>query len=52
MLWQAGMTLNRNLQSRPARRFRSNWMAVIVHGAQLLLNLVVVLAVILGAMAG
>jgi hypothetical protein len=34
--------------SWPARRFRSNWMAVIVHGAELLPTLVMVLAVILG----
>jgi hypothetical protein len=34
--------------SWPARRFHSNWMAVIVHGAELLPTLVMVLAVILG----
>jgi hypothetical protein len=34
--------------SWPARRFRSNWMAVIVHGAEGLPVLVMVLAVILG----
>jgi hypothetical protein len=34
--------------SWPARRFRSNWMAIIVHGAELLPTLVMVLAVILG----
>jgi membrane protease YdiL (CAAX protease family) len=32
----------------PARRFRSNWMAIIIHGAEGLLPLVLVLAVILG----
>jgi hypothetical protein len=34
--------------SWPARRFRSNWMAVIVHGAEGIPTLVMVLAVILG----
>lgn len=34
--------------SWPARRFRSNWMAIIVHGAEALPTLVMVLAVILG----
>ena len=34
--------------SWPAARFRSNWMAIIVHGAELLPTLVMVLAVILG----
>jgi len=34
--------------SWPARRFRSNWMAVAVHGAEGLPTLVIVLAVILG----
>jgi membrane protease YdiL (CAAX protease family) len=32
----------------PARRFRSNWMAVVVHGVEGLPLLVMVLAVILG----
>lgn len=32
----------------PARRFRSNWMAIIVHGADGLFILLIVLAVILG----
>jgi membrane protease YdiL (CAAX protease family) len=32
----------------PARRFRSNWMAIIIHGSEGLLPLVLVLAVILG----
>ena len=32
----------------PARRFRSNWMAIIIHGTEGLLPLVLVLAVILG----
>jgi membrane protease YdiL (CAAX protease family) len=34
--------------SWPARRFRSNWMAIIVHGVELIPVLVMVLAVILG----
>jgi membrane protease YdiL (CAAX protease family) len=38
--------------SWPASRFRSNWMAVIVHGVELLPTLVVVLAVILGLVTG
>lgn len=32
----------------PARRFRSNWMAVIVHGIEAFLSLALTLAVILG----
>jgi hypothetical protein len=32
----------------PARRFRSNWMAIIVHGVEAIPTLVIVLAVILG----
>ena len=32
----------------PSRRFRSNWMAVVVHGVELIPTLIVVLAVILG----
>ena len=32
----------------PARRFRSNWMAIVVHGVEGLFLLVMVLAVILG----
>ena len=32
----------------PSRRFRSNWMAIIVHGAELFMALVMVLGVILG----
>jgi uncharacterized protein len=38
--------------SWPARRFRSNWMAIVVHGAEALLVLVPVLAVILGLVTG
>ncbi|HSF79688.1 MAG TPA: CPBP family intramembrane glutamic endopeptidase [Anaerolineales bacterium] len=38
--------------SWPARRFRSNWMAIIVHGAEGLIVLVMVLAVILGLATG
>jgi hypothetical protein len=34
--------------SWPARRFRSNWMAIIVHSVELFPVLVMVLAVILG----
>lgn len=37
-------------QDRPAARFRSSWMAVIVHGVEGLPVLVIVLAVILGLM--
>lgn len=36
----------------PARRFRSNWMAIVVHGAEGLFPLVMVLAVILGLVTG
>jgi len=36
----------------PARRFRSNWMAIIVHGVEGLLVLVPVLSVILGLATG
>ena len=36
----------------PARRFRSNWMAIIVHGVEGLPVLVIVLAVILGLAPG
>jgi hypothetical protein len=36
----------------PARRFRSNWMAVVVHGVEGLPGLVLVPAVILGFAAG
>ena len=38
--------------SWPSRRFRSNWMAIIVHGAEGLPVLVMVLAVILGLLPG
>ena len=38
--------------SWPARRFRSNWMAVVVHGAEGLPVLVLTLAVILGLVTG
>lgn len=40
--------LTNMMYSLPARRFRSNWMAVIVHGVEGLPVLVIVLAVILG----
>ena len=36
----------------PARRFRSNWMAIVVHGVEGLFLLVMVLAVILGLTTG
>ena len=36
----------------PARRFRCNWMAIIVHGVEGLPLLVIVLAVILGLVTG
>jgi membrane protease YdiL (CAAX protease family) len=38
--------------SWPARRFRSSWMAIAVHGSEGLLVLVIVLAVILGLVSG
>jgi len=38
--------------SWPARRFRSNWMAVIVHGVEGLPGLVMVPLVILGLAGG
>lgn len=38
--------------SWPAARFRSNWMAVIVHGVEGLSVLVLTLAVILGFVTG
>jgi membrane protease YdiL (CAAX protease family) len=38
--------------SWPARRFRSSWMAIIVHGSELLPTLVIVLVVILGLGGG
>src|SRR5512135_2089668 len=34
--------------SLTARRFRSNWMAIIVHGVEGLITLVMILAVLLG----
>lgn len=47
--WRLPSIIVSNLAySWPARRFRSNWMAVIVHGVELLPTLVIVLAVILG----
>ena len=36
----------------PSRRFRSNWMAVIVHGSEGIIVLAIVLGVILGLMPG
>lgn len=47
--WRLVSVIVSNLAySWPARRFRSNWMAVIVHGVELLPVLVMVLLVILG----
>jgi hypothetical protein len=51
--WNLPSVIVSNLAySWPARRFRSNWMAVIVHGAEALPVLVGVLAVILGLGTG
>jgi uncharacterized protein len=36
----------------PARRFRSNWMAIVVHGYEGILGPVIVLAIILGLAGG
>lgn len=47
--WRLPSVIVSNLAySWPARRFHSNWMAIIVHGAEGLPTLVMVLAVILG----
>ena len=47
--WELVSTTMTNLAySWPARRFQSNWMAIIVHGVEGLPTLVIVLAVILG----
>jgi len=47
--WELVSTTITNLgYAWPARRFRSNWMAIIVHGVEAILTLVTVLAVILG----
>jgi hypothetical protein len=47
--WRLPSVIVGNLTySWPARRFHSNWMAVIVHGAELFPTLFMVLAVILG----
>ncbi|RPI83484.1 MAG: CPBP family intramembrane metalloprotease [Chloroflexi bacterium] len=49
LAWNIPSIIVSNLAySWPARRFRSNWMAIIVHGVELLPTLVIVLAVILG----
>jgi len=51
--WNLPSVIVSNLAySWPARRFRSNWMAVMVHGAEALPVLVGVLAVILGLGTG
>ena len=48
-IWNLPSIIVSNLvNSWPARRFRSSWMAIIVHGVQLLPTLVLSLAVILG----
>jgi hypothetical protein len=47
--WQIPSIIVTNLgYSWPAKRFRSNWMAIIVHGVEAIPGLVIVLAVILG----
>ena len=47
--WRLPSVIVSNLTySWPARRFRSNWMAVIVHGVEAIPVLVLVLAIILG----
>lgn len=47
--WELPSVIVSNMTySWPARRFRSNWMSLIVHGAELLPILIVVLAIILG----
>ena len=38
--------------SWPAKRFRSNWMAVIIHGVEDILTLVIILAAVLGMKPG
>ena len=51
--WELGSVIATNLgYSWPARRFRSNWMAVIVHGVEMVPTLVGVLAVLLGFAGG
>jgi hypothetical protein len=48
LLMIAGIIVSSLAITWPARRFRSNWMAIVVHGVEGLLGLVMVLAVILG----
>ena len=49
LVWNIFSIIVANLAySWPARRFRSNWMAVIVHSVELIPTLVMVLAIILG----
>jgi uncharacterized protein len=49
MPWSLPSNILANLAyTWPARRFRSNWMAVIVHGVEGLIVLPIVLSVILG----
>jgi hypothetical protein len=49
LAWNLPSVIVANLAySWPARRFRSNWMAIIVHGVEGIPVLVMVLAVILG----
>jgi membrane protease YdiL (CAAX protease family) len=48
-IWSLPSIIVGNLTlSWPARRYRSSWMAILVHGSEFLLTLVTVLAVILG----
>jgi membrane protease YdiL (CAAX protease family) len=52
-IWALPSIIVSNLTySWPARRFRSSWMAILVHGSELLPTLVIVLAAILGLMNG
>jgi hypothetical protein len=51
--WQLPSVIVSNLTyGWPARRFRSNWMAIIVHGAEGLPTLALVLVIILGLATG
>jgi membrane protease YdiL (CAAX protease family) len=51
--WGIGTNIAQSLVlTLPARRFRSNWMALAVHGTESILMLVGILAVILGMSGG
>ena len=51
LAWNLPSIIVSNLTySWPARRFRSNWMAILVHGVESIPTLVIILAVILGLM--